>query len=186
MLKEVINNRVIMDLNKVSIGANPPEEVNVIIEVPAGSNPVKYEMDKESGALFVDRFIQVAMHYPCNYGFIPHTLSDDGDPCDVLVITDFPVVPGAIIKARPIGVLLMEDESGFDEKILAVPTAKLSQYYANINSYRDLPEVMSARITHFFENYKALEKGKWVKLRGWEDAAHAKKLIQEAIERNKI
>jgi inorganic pyrophosphatase len=172
-----------MDLNKVAIGANPPEEVNVIIEVPAGSNPVKYEFDKDSGALFVDRFIQVAMHYPCNYGFIPHTLSDDGDPCDVLVIADFPVVPGSIIKARPIGVLLMEDESGFDEKILAVPTAKLSPYYEGIKSYKDLPEIMAKRISHFFENYKTLEKNKWVKVKGWEDAEHAKQLIKLSIER---
>lgn len=174
-----------MDLSKIAIGANPPEEINVVIEVPAGADPVKYEMDKESGAIFVDRFIQVAMHYPCNYGFIPHTLSDDGDPCDVLVISDHPVVPGAVIKARPIGVLLMEDESGFDEKILAVPTQKLSQYYAGINSYKDLPEVMIKRITHFFENYKALEKGKWVKLKGWEDAAKARDLIEESIKRAK-
>lgn len=172
-----------MDIKKIATGSNPPEEVNVIIEVPADANPVKYEFDKESGAVFVDRFIQVAMHYPCNYGFIPHTLSDDGDPCDVLVISDYPVVPGAVIKARPIGVLLMEDESGFDEKILAVPTAKLSPYYANVKSYHDLPEVMISRITHFFENYKALEKGKWVKLKGWEDADYAKKIILEAIAR---
>ncbi len=173
-----------MDLSKLSIGAKPPEEINVIIEVPAGSDPVKYEFDKESGALFVDRFIQVAMHYPCNYGFIPHTLSDDGDPCDVLVISDFPVVPGSIIRARPIGVLMMEDESGFDEKILAVPTIKLSPYYAEIKSYKDLPEIMSQRICHFFEHYKALEKNKWVKIKGWEDAEKAKNIITESIERS--
>ena len=173
----------VMDLSKLSMGANPPEEINVIIEVPAGADPVKYEFDKESGALFVDRFIQVAMHYPCNYGFIPHTLSDDGDPCDVLVISDFPVVPGSVIKARPIGVLIMEDESGFDEKILAVPTAKLSPYYAEIKSYKDLPEIVSQRISHFFEHYKALEKNKWVKIKGWEDVEKAKSLISESIER---
>ncbi len=172
-----------MDLSKLSMGANPPEEINVIIEVPAGADPVKYEFDKESGALFVDRFIQVAMHYPCNYGFIPHTLSDDGDPCDVLVLSDFPVVPGSVIKARPIGVLIMEDESGHDEKILAVPTAKLSPYYAQIKSYKDLPEVVSQRISHFFEHYKALEKNKWVKIKGWEDVDKAKSLISESIER---
>ena len=172
-----------MDLKKISIGKNPPWDINVIIEVPMGSEPIKYEMDKESGALFVDRFLHTAMNYPCNYGFIPHTLSDDGDPCDVLVISDFPVVPGSVIKARPIGVLIMEDESGFDEKILAVPTAKLSPYYAQIKSYKDLPEVMSQRISHFFEHYKALEKNKWVKIKGWEDADKAKSLINESIER---
>ncbi len=177
---------VVVDLKKIEIGTNPPEEVNVIIEIPAGSNPVKYEFDKASGALFVDRFIQVAMHYPCNYGFIPHTLSYDGDPCDVLVISDFPVVPGSVIQARPIGVLLMEDESGFDEKILAVPTTKLSQYYIDIKSYKDLPDIVVQRITHFFENYKILEQNKWVKVQGWKDADHAKHKINESIARAKI
>jgi inorganic pyrophosphatase len=166
-----------MDLNKIPSGAKLPDEFNVIIEVSMNSAPVKYEFDKESGAIFVDRFIGTAMHYPCNYGFIPHTLSDDGDPVDVLVVSDLPVIPGAVIAARPVGVLIMEDESGIDEKILAVPTTKLTTFYDKINSYEDLPEILINKITNFFENYKKLEKNKWVKLKGWEGVSEAKAII---------
>ena len=171
-----------MDIEKIGAGKNAPEEINVIIEVPMGSNPVKYEFDKDSGAIMVDRFVQTAMFYPCNYGFVPCTLSKDGDPVDVLVIANYPIIPGAVIKARPIGVLMMEDESGMDEKILAVPTTKLDPYFADIKSYKDLPEILINRIKHFFENYKALEKGKWVKVGGWEDESSAKNIIKEGLE----
>lgn len=170
-----------MDLNKISAGEKAPAEVNVLIEVPMGSDPVKYEFDKELGTIAVDRFVQTAMFYPCNYGFIPSTLSKDGDPVDVLVVCNYPIIPGAIIKVRPIGVLIMEDESGMDEKILAVPTTKLDPYYSNINSYKDLPEIFIAKIKHFFESYKALEKGKWVRVDGWQDEKEAMKIIQEGI-----
>jgi inorganic pyrophosphatase len=173
-----------MDLSKVSVGKNPPHEVNVIIEVSMGSDPVKYEMDKDSGLIMVDRFMQTAMYYPCNYGFIPHTLSGDGDPADVLVVCEYPVHPGSMIAVRPIGVLIMEDEAGIDEKILAVPTSKLTPYYNKIESYKDLPEIVTQRISNFFENYKKLEPNKWVKVVGWEGADKAKELIQEAIVRS--
>ena len=172
-----------MDLNKIQIGKNPPHEVNVIIEVSCGSSPVKYEFDKEMSAIKVDRFVQTAMYYPCNYGFVPHTLSGDGDPADVLVIAEFPIIPGAVIAVRPIGVLIMEDESGVDEKILAVPVDKLTPYYKDIKSYTDLPPILIERIANFFENYKKLEKNKWVKLVGWENEHKAYELIQEAIMR---
>lgn len=174
-----------MNVDKIEIGKNAPENVNVIIEVPMNADPVKYEMDKDSGAILVDRFVATPMYYPCNYGFVPHTLSDDGDPCDVLVVSDFPVVPGAVISAKPVGVLIMEDEKGMDEKILAVPGAKLNSVYEKIESYKDLPEELINKISHFFEHYKDLEKGKWVKIKGFEDAKKAKELIQEGIERNK-
>lgn len=170
-----------MDISKVSVGKNVPDEVNVIVEVPLGSDPVKYEFDKDSGAIFVDRFLQTAMHYPCNYGFIPHTLSGDGDPCDVLIVGDLPVVPGAVMRVRPIGVIFMEDESGVDEKILAVPVTKLSPMFENISNYTDLPEILIKKIIHFFEHYKDLEKGKWVKLNGIEGAEKAKQVIIDAI-----
>ena len=172
-----------MDLSIIPAGKNPPSDINVVIEVPMGSNPVKYELDKESGALFVDRFLTTAMHYPCNYGFIPHTLSGDGDPADVLVVSNLPVTPNAVIRARPIGVLLMEDESGQDEKILAVPVSKLDPYFDKIQSYKDLPEIFIKQIAHFFEHYKDLEKGKWVKILGWEGKEKAEQLIKEAIDR---
>jgi inorganic pyrophosphatase len=172
-----------MDVSKISIGKNPPCDVNVVIEIPAGSPPVKYEIDKKSGALFVDRFMQTAMHYPCHYGFIPNTLSEDGDPCDVLVVVDVPVVPGCVINARPIGVLMMEDEAGFDEKILAVPSKYPS--YTNIESYEDLPASIIKRITHFFQNYKGLEENKWVKVKGWEGAEKAREMILKSINRAK-
>ncbi len=171
-----------MDMSKIPVGKNPPKDVNVIIEVPVGSDPVKYEMDKESGALFVDRLIHTAMYYPCNYGFIPHTLSDDGDPTDVLVVSRRPIVPGAVMAVRPVGVLLMEDESGQDEKILAVPATRLHPFYDNVENYTDLPEVLLNQISHFFEHYKDLEKGKWVKVTGWGDRAKAEEMILAGIE----
>jgi len=172
-----------MDLEKLSCGNNPPEEINVVIEIPAGSHPVKYELDKDSGALLVDRFMQTPMYYPQNYGFIPHTLSDDGDPCDVLVVARSPLLAGSIIKVRPVGVLLMEDESGKDEKIIAVPIDKVDIHYKNIKSYTDLNPACLSSIEHFFTHYKDLEKGKWVKIKGWEDGIKAKSLIIEAIDR---
>jgi inorganic pyrophosphatase len=161
------------------------DEFNVIIEIPMNDNPVKYEFDKDAGAIMVDRFMQVSMSYPCNYGFIPHTLSDDGDPVDVLVIAHHPIVSGAIIKVRPVGVLMMEDESGMDEKILAVPVSKLDITFDAVRDINDVSEMLKARIKHFFEHYKELEKGKWVKIVGWKDAATAKATIEEAIDRIK-
>jgi inorganic pyrophosphatase len=172
-----------MNLEKISIGKDAPNQVNVIIEVPMNADPVKYEFDKDSGAIFVDRFIGTPMFYPCNYGFVPHTLSDDGDPVDVLVVSDFAIMPGAVISAKPVGVLIMEDEKGMDEKIIAVPALKLNSSYEKINEIAELPENLVNKIKHFFEHYKDLEKGKWVKVKGFEDSAKAKKLITEAIER---
>ncbi len=172
-----------MDISKIPTGRTPPSDVNVIIEIPKGGEPVKYEIDKASGALFVDRFLHTSMIYPCNYGFIPHTLSGDGDPCDVMVVGETPVVPGAVIRCRPIGALLMEDESGEDEKILAVPIDKLHPFYEKVKSYADLPEILCAQIAHFFEHYKDLEHGKWVKVVRWADAEESMRLIQEGIER---
>lgn len=171
-----------MDISKISTGKNVPDEINVIIEIAAGANPVKYEFDKESGALLVDRFLTTAMFYPANYGFIPNTLSDDGDPADVLVVTTTPVIPGCVIPARPIGVLIMEDESGLDEKIIAVPTDKIHPFSKEINSLDDLPKALLEQISHFFERYKDLEKGKWVKVNGFEGSEKAKELIVSAIE----
>ncbi|MBP7190358.1 MAG: inorganic diphosphatase [Rickettsiaceae bacterium] len=174
-----------MNIEKITSGKNLPEEINVIIEIPMNSDPVKYELDKDTGAIMVDRFIQVAMYYPYNYGFVPHTLSDDGDPVDVVVVSNFPVIPGAVIKSRPIGVLMMEDESGQDEKIIAVPLAKLDPSFENVKSIEDLNPMLKARIIHFFEHYKDLEKGKWVKIKGFEGAEKAKDVIIEAVERFK-
>ncbi|CAH1664148.1 inorganic pyrophosphatase [Hyphomicrobiales bacterium] len=174
-----------MRIDAISIGKNPPDEVNVLIEVAIGGEPIKYEMDKDAGTLFVDRFLYTPMRYPGNYGFIPHTLSEDGDPCDVLVANTRPLVPGSYIAVRPIGVMLMEDEGGGDEKIIAVPVPKLTKRYENVHNYTDLPQITLDQIQHFFEHYKDLEPGKWVKLKGWGDAAEAKKLIVEAIERAK-
>ncbi len=174
-----------MILDKVSIGSNVPEEFNVIIEIPAYSHPIKYEMHKESGAIFVDRFVGTGMSYPFNYGFIPHTLSEDGDPADVVVITPFPVAHGAIIACRPIGVLRMEDESGIDAKILALPTKKVCQLYANIDTVDGLPPLYIEQIKYFFEHYKGLETGKWVKITGWEDVNAAKQEIIDSIKRYK-
>jgi inorganic pyrophosphatase len=174
-----------MDISKISIGKNAPKEVNVIIEVPMGSDPIKYEIDKESGAVFVDRFLHTPMFYPCNYGFIPHTLSDDGDPADVLVVGQHVIQPGAVIPVKPIGVLIMEDEAGQDEKILAVPTAKINPYYADIENHSDLPQILLDQISHFFEHYKDLEKNKWVKVVGWEGREKAEQLIEDAIKADK-
>lgn len=174
-----------MRIDAISIGKNPPEEVNVIVEVPIGGEPIKYEMDKEAGTLFVDRFLYTPMRYPGNYGFIPHTLSEDGDPCDVLIANTRPIIAGAVMAVRPIGVLKMEDESGGDEKIIAVPTTKLTKRYEKVRDYSDLPSITLEQIQHFFEHYKDLEPNKWVKLIGWGDHKEAQKLIVEAIERAK-
>jgi inorganic pyrophosphatase len=172
-----------MRIDAISIGKNPPEDVNVIIEVAIGGEPIKYEMDKDAGTLVVDRFLYTPMRYPGNYGFVPHTLSDDGDPIDVLVANTRPIIPGAVINVRPVGVLKMEDDGGIDEKIIAIPSPKLTQRYVNVHNYTDLPTILLDQIQHFFEHYKDLEPGKWVKLMGWGDAAEAKGLIVEAIER---
>jgi len=172
-----------MDLKRISAGQDPPRDLHAVIEIPLGGVPVKYEIDKESGALFVDRFLHTAMFYPGNYGFIPHTLSADGDPCDILVVTQVPVVPGAVIRCRPVGALVMEDEAGGDEKILAVPVDALHPFYADVHSYRDLPPLMCEQIAHFFQHYKDLEKGKWVTIVRWLDAADAERLVMEAIAR---
>ena len=171
-----------MQIDKI-IAGNLPDEINVVIEIPMKDNPVKYEIDKESGAIFVDRFIQVAMFYPCNYGFIPHTLSGDGDPVDVLVLSNYPVIPGAVMKCRPVGVLMMEDESGVDEKIIAVPIDKVDISFSNVKDINDVNNDVKLRIKHFFEHYKDLEKGKWVKILGWEDIKKAKSLIEEGVKR---
>ncbi|MGF1611599.1 MAG: inorganic diphosphatase [Kiloniellales bacterium] len=171
-----------MDLSKVPVGRNPPWEVNVVIEVPLGGEPVKYEFDKASGAIFVDRFLHTAMRYPCNYGFVPHTLAADGDPADVLVAARSPVVPGAVVRARPIGVLVMEDEAGLDEKILSVPVDALHPYYSNVSSYRDLPKILVDQITHFFQHYKDLETDKWVRIVRWGEADEACRLIERAMQ----
>ena len=168
-----------MRIDAVSIGKNAPHEVNVIIEVPIGGEPIKYEMDKDAGALIVDRFLYTSMRYPGNYGFIPHTLSDDGDPCDVIIVNTRAIIPGAIMAVRPVGVLLMEDESGGDEKIIAVPSNKLTKRYEKITNYTDLPQITLDQIQHFFEHYKDLEPGKWVKVVRWGDAAEARSLIEK-------
>src|SRR5262244_4390153 len=172
-----------MRLEAVSIGRDPPAEVNVVVEVPVGGEPIKYEMDKASGALIVDRFLYTAMRYPGNYGFIPHTLSDDGDPCDVLVANTRAIVPGAVMSVRPVGVLFMEDEAGGDEKIIAVPSSKLTQRYDKVRTYSDLPEITLQQIQHFFEHYKDLERNKWVKVLRWGDANDAHQLIADGIAR---
>jgi inorganic pyrophosphatase len=174
-----------MFLSKLKIGINPPEDVNVLIENPLGGTPVKYEIDKESGAMIVDRFLHTAMFYPGNYGFIPHTLSGDGDPVDVLVVGRTPVMPGAVMNCRPVGVLMMEDNAGTDEKIIAVPMPKLHPYHDNVENYTDLRPILRDQIEHFFAHYKDLEPGKWVKTGGWGDAAQAKKMIVDGIERAK-
>jgi inorganic pyrophosphatase len=172
-----------MNLDAVPAGRNPPADINVVVEIPLGGVPVKYEIDKKSGALFVDRFLHTAMFYPGNYGFIPHSLSDDGDPCDVLVISQVPVVSGAVIRCRPIGALVMEDEAGGDEKIIAVPVDALHPFYSSIRSYRELPNILCEQIGHFFQHYKDLEPGKWVKLARWLDVTEAEALVRAAIAR---
>ena len=172
-----------MDLSRIPVGKDAPRDINVVIEIPLGGVPIKYEVDKESGAMFVDRFLHTAMHYPVNYGFVPHTLSNDGDPVDVMVVSQIGVTVGAVLRSRPIGVLLMEDESGKDEKILAVPHTKLHPYYDEVTSYKDLPVILLQQIEHFFAHYKDLEPGKWVKVTGWGDAAVAERMIQDGIDR---
>jgi inorganic pyrophosphatase len=174
-----------MNFDAISIGNNSPREVNVVIEVPIGGEPIKYEMDKAAGALVVDRFLYTSMRYPGNYGFIPHTLSDDGDPCDVIVANTRAIIPGAIMSCKIVGVLLMEDEAGGDEKLLAVPSAKLTQRYAKIENYVDLPEITLKQIEHFFAHYKDLEPNKWVKITRWGDAAEARELVLAGVERAK-
>ena len=174
-----------MRIDLIPVGNAPPERVNVIIEVPLGGEPVKYEFDKASGALFVDRILHTPMRYPANYGFIPHTLGEDGDPLDALVVARSPIIPGAVIRVRPVGVLLMEDDKGGDEKLVTVPVDETFPYYEKVDSTDDLPPIVTQQIQHFFEHYKDLEPGKWVKIKGWGDAAKAKELILEAIERAK-
>ena len=172
-----------MDILKIPAGRNPPADVNVVIEIPQGGVPVKYELDKSSGAIFVDRFLHTAMFYPGNYGFIPQTLSEDGDPVDVLVVTQVPVVPGAVIRCRPIGVLLMSDEKGGDEKIIAVPADDLHPFYNNVRTYEDLPDILRDQIAHFFQHYKDLETGKWVSATRWAGPGEAERIIREAMAR---
>ncbi len=174
-----------MRIEAIAIGNNPPEDINVIIEVPVGGQPIKYEMDKDAGVLVVDRFLYTPMTYPGNYGFVPHTLSDDGDPIDVLVCNTRPLIPGCVINVRPIGVMLMEDNSGQDEKIIAVPTHALTKRYDSVKDYVDMPDITLKQIEHFFEHYKDLEPGKWVKIGGWQNVDTAKQLIMEAVERAK-
>ncbi|MGQ9685720.1 MAG: inorganic diphosphatase [Thiobacillaceae bacterium] len=170
-----------MNLDRVSSGRDVPNDINVIIEIPAHSDPVKYEVDHETGALFVDRFMSTAMHYPCNYGYIPHTLSNDGDPCDVLVVTPIPLISGSVIRCRPVALLRMTDESGDDAKVLAVPVDKLSRRWAHAQGPEDMPADLLESIAHFFEHYKDLEEGKWVRVGGWEGAEAAKKEILDSV-----
>ncbi len=171
-----------MDISKISAGRDLPNDFNVIIEIPAHSDPVKYEVDKESGALFVDRFIGTLMRYPVNYGFIPHTLGDDGDPVDVCVLSPFPLLPGCVIRCRPLGMLLMEDEAGGDMKMLAVPVSKMTPRYNKCKSIEDVEEDLLAQIRHFFEHYKDLEKGKWAKVSGWTGPKEACEVIMKGVE----
>lgn len=172
-----------MALREITTGDNAPDEINVVIEIPLNREPVKYEVDKETHALFVDRFLATAMHYPCNYGYVPQTLAGDGDPVDVMVVSPLPVISGSVVKCRPVGVLKMEDDGGDDKKIIAVPTDKLTSLYRNINNVRDLPNELLDSISHFFAHYKDLEPGKWVKIEGWGDITAAKKEIEESIAR---
>lgn len=174
-----------MNLDAVPAGNHPPDDVNVVIEVPIGGEPIKYEMDKKSGALFVDRFLYTAMRYPGNYGFIPHTLSDDGDPCDVVVVNTRAIAPGAVINCRIVGVLLMQDEHGSDEKLIAVPTNRLTTRYEKVLNYKDLPQITVGQVEHFFSHYKDLEPGKWVKILRWGDAAEGRSLVMAGLERAK-
>ncbi len=170
-----------MILDRVPSGKNPPDDINVIVEIPLRGEPVKYEVDKETGAMFVDRFLNTAMHYPCNYGYIPHTLAGDGDPVDVLVVTGIPLIVGSVVRCRPVGMLEMTDESGLDAKVLAVPVDKLSKMFHHIKSPDDLPAEQLNRISHFFEHYKDLEEGKWVKVEGWSGIEAAHKEIRDGI-----
>ena len=172
-----------MNLDAIPVGKEPPHDVNVIIEVPVGGEPIKYEMDKASGALFVDRFLYTSMRYPGNYGFVPHTLSDDGDPIDVLVANTRALTPGSVINCRPVGVLIMQDEAGGDEKVIAVPSTKLTRRYEKVLDYTDLPQITLDQIAHFFERYKDLEAGKWVKVERWGNAAEARAMIETGMAR---
>lgn len=172
-----------MSYMAIKTGKNVPEEINVIVETPMGGDPVKYELDKESGMIFVDRFLHTAMRYPGNYGFVPHTLSEDGDPVDVIVIGRTPVMPGAVMPVRPVAVLMMEDDKGNDEKIVAVPAQRLHPYHDNVEDIDDIRPILKDQIEHFFTHYKDLEKGKWSKVHGWGNAEQAKKLILEGVER---
>lgn len=174
-----------MNLDRVSTGEDVPNDINVIIEIPSHADPVKYEVDKATGAMFVDRFMNTAMHYPVNYGYVPHTLCGDGDPVDVLVVTPLPLISGSVIRCRPVGMLHMEDEKGLDLKIIAVPVDKLTTLYRDVNTFRDLPRELIDRIGHFFEHYKDLEPGKWVKIQGWMGPEEAKKEIVESVVRFK-
>ena len=174
-----------MSFDKLSPGEEVPDLVNVIIEIPANADPVKYEIDKDSGTLMVDRFMAAPMFYPCNYGYIPHTLSEDGDPIDVLVHTPYPLVHGSVIACRPVGVLNMKDEAGPDSKLIALPKKNLTTMYDHIDDVDELPDLLKAQIGHFFTRYKEVEKGKWVEVEGWADAADAKRQILESIERAK-
>ncbi len=171
-----------MNLDRVTAGKNPPEEVNVIIEIPLNGEPVKYELDKETGAMFVDRFLNTSMHYPCNYGYIPKTLAKDGDPVDVIVMTPMPLIHGSVIPCRPIGVLQMTDEAGDDGKVMCVPIDSVSKFHSKVNSYSDVQPALLDQITHFFEHYKDLEPNKWVKIDGWYGADEAKKEITDAMD----
>ncbi len=171
-----------MNFEHIAAGKDLPNDFNCVIEIPANSAPIKYEVDKDSGALLVDRFMSTPMFYPANYGFIPHTLSDDGDPLDVLVVAPYPIQSGAVIRCRPVGVLKMTDEAGEDYKLLAVPHSKLTPVYNNVNEPKDLPELLIQQIEHFFENYKDLEPGKWVKVEGWAGSDEARKAITESVE----
>jgi inorganic pyrophosphatase len=183
--RHLLFGKAVMRIDEIAIGNNPPDDVNVIIEVPIGGEPIKYEMDKKSGALIVDRFLYTAMRYPGNYGFIPHTLSEDGDPCDVIIANTRAIIPGAVMNCRVVGVLLMEDEAGGDEKILAVPASRLTKRYDKVVNYTDLPDITLHQVEHFFAHYKDLEPQKWVKIVRWGDAAEARRIVTESIERAK-
>ncbi len=174
-----------MRIDAISIGENPPKEVNVIVEVPIGGEPIKYEMDKEAGTMVVDRFLYTSMRYPGNYGFIPHTLSEDGDPVDVLIVSQRTLVPGAVIACRPVGVMKMEDEAGGDEKVVAVPVSRITQRYDKVHDVTDLPEIQVKQIEHFFTHYKDLESGKWAETMGWGGHDEAERMIVEAIDRTR-
>jgi inorganic pyrophosphatase len=174
-----------MILDRVITGRNVPDDINVIIEIPAHGEPIKYELDKDTGAMFVDRFMSTAMHYPCNYGYVPHTLSEDGDPVDVLVVTPIPLITGVVVRCRPVGMLKMTDEAGIDAKVIAVPVDKLTSLYSHIHSPDDLPQLLLKQIAHFFEHYKDLEPGKWVKVEGWVGVDGARAEILAGVERYK-
>ncbi len=171
-----------MNLDRVSSGTDLPNDINVIIEIPAHADPVKYEVDKQTGAMFVDRFMHTAMHYPCNYGYVPHTLSPDGDPVDVLVLTPVPLISGSVVRCRPVGVLKMTDESGDDAKVLAVPIDKLCKEYRQVQDFRDLPPSTLEQVAHFFEHYKDLDEGKWVRVEGWAGVDEARQEIMNSVE----